>query len=105
MTLVYPLCWRIIKHEIRNGKVGWAFERPALFCNLTNLPTPNLKTLDIEAFFGTSKKDVVIELFRLNGGQYGYYLANLLEKKYYYCGTTEKDLEVQFQKLGIGVSK
>jgi hypothetical protein len=27
MTLVYPLCWRIIKRDIYNGRTGWVLVR------------------------------------------------------------------------------
>lgn len=102
MTLVYPLCWRIIKRDIYNGRVGWGFERPKFFANLTTLRTPeNFDNLDWEKFFGTTKSSVVTELFRINGGKFGYYLANLLEYKYYYCGERDEDLKMKFLELGI----
>jgi hypothetical protein len=52
--------------------------------------------------YGTTKKKVVIELFRINGGKPGYYLADLRNKQYYYCGTEPEDITAQLQSLGIG---
>jgi hypothetical protein len=102
MSIVYPICWRIIKRGVFNGRLGWGFERPNFFANVTDIPTPqNFTTTDWEEFFCTSKADIAIELFRINGGKFGYYLANLIEKKYYYCGTKEDDLVCKFTKLGV----
>ncbi|MBW4505594.1 MAG: hypothetical protein KME64_03660 [Scytonematopsis contorta HA4267-MV1] len=54
------------------------------------------------AAFGTSMKKVAIELFRINGGKQGYYIANILDNKYYYCGTKWEDVKVMLKQLGIG---
>ncbi len=32
----------------------------------------------------------------------GYYLVNLAERKYYYCGETWEDVKAKFLDLGIG---
>jgi len=32
----------------------------------------------------------------------GYYLANLRERKYYYCGLNWEDIRTTLQSLGIG---
>lgn len=47
-------------------------------------------------------KKVAIELFRINGGKQGYYIANILDKKYYYCGTEWQDVKNKLLELGIG---
>lgn len=52
--------------------------------------------------FGTTKNKVVIELFRINGGKIGYYLVNLREKKYYYCGQDWASVKAKLRELGIG---
>ena len=41
-------------------------------------------------------------LFRINGGKQGYYIANILDKKYYYCGTEWEDVKIKLKELGIG---
>ncbi len=44
---------------------------------------------------------MVIELFRINGGKSGYYLANIRDKKYYYC--IDRDgVKTKLFELGIG---
>ncbi|BAZ17546.1 hypothetical protein NIES4071_94260 [Calothrix sp. NIES-4071] len=103
MALAYPVCWRIIKRDIYSGRAGWGFERPKFLANITDVKTPeNFNSVDWENFFGTTKSKVVTELFRINGGKPGYYLANLLEHKYYYCGESNEDLRIKFLELGIG---
>lgn len=93
MTLAYPIYWRIIKPDIYNGRTGWSFERPKFLANLTGAKTPeNFNTMDWDNSFGTTKSLVVTERFYINGGKHGYYLANLLELKYYYCGESDEDL-------------
>jgi hypothetical protein len=57
---------------------------------------------DFELLYGISKQQVAVELFRINGGKTGYYLANLRSKKYYYCGTDPLDVACKLKSLGIG---
>ncbi len=57
---------------------------------------------DFELLYGISKQQVATELFRINGGRVGYYLANLRSKKYYYCGTDPNSVAVALKSLGIG---
>ncbi len=47
-------------------------------------------------------KKVAIALFGVNGGKQGYYIANILDKKYYYCGTQWEDVKTKLKELGIG---
>lgn len=40
---------------------------------------------------------------KINNATHGFYLANILEKKYYYCGTEWEDVERTLREdLGIG---
>ena len=95
-TIIRPVYYRIIE---RRGN-GWAFKHGEPFVNLFNAPL--LQGEDLFAAFDTSMKKVVIELFRINGGMQGYYIANILDKKYYYCGTEWSDVKAKLQELGIG---
>lgn len=54
--------------------------------------------------YGISPQQVAIALFRINGGKAGYYLANLRDRHYYYCGSSLEDVKVKLQELGIGVA-
>ncbi len=102
MNIIYPFGWRIIRREVRDSRLGWAFERPSLFYNLLPIPAPDLQSLDMEKAFGLTKAEVVTEIFKINGGKLGFYLVNLPDRKYYYCGTTTNDLKSKLAELGIG---
>jgi hypothetical protein len=52
--------------------------------------------------FGITKNQIVIELFRTGGGKPGYYLANVRDKKYYYCGQDWESVKLTLKELGIG---
>ncbi|MBR8840127.1 MAG: hypothetical protein DSM106950_40585 [Stigonema ocellatum SAG 48.90 = DSM 106950] len=95
-TVVHPVYYRIIE---RRGN-GWAFKEGESFVNWFNEPIE--PQFDLFAAFDTSMKKVAIELFRINGGKQGYYIANILDKKYYYCGTEWLDVKAKLQELGIG---
>jgi hypothetical protein len=94
--VVCPVYYQVIQ---RRGN-GWAFKHGEPFINLFN--APDLSPEEEFAAFGTSMKKVAIELFRINGGQQGYYIANILDKKYYYCGNGWKDVQLKLKELGIG---
>jgi hypothetical protein len=98
MTIVHPIKYRIIERKITPEKSYWHFLKGKGFYNPLNLPSEG----DIEFMFGTTKKDVVLELFRVNGGKPGYYLADLRNKEYYYCGIVPEDIKKQLRSLGIG---
>ncbi|MBO3462052.1 MAG: hypothetical protein KME33_29790 [Aetokthonos hydrillicola CCALA 1050] len=53
--------------------------------------------------YDISPQQVAIELFRINGGKSGYYLADLRsQKKYYYCGNEPESVKLKLLELGIG---
>ncbi|MBN3993818.1 MAG: hypothetical protein HWQ36_25885 [Nostoc sp. NMS2] len=52
--------------------------------------------------YGITRQQIAIELFRINGGKAGYYLANLRRKKFYYCGTEPAGVKGKILDLGIG---
>lgn len=93
--LVYPSHYRIVQRE---GNT-WHFTIGSVFYSPRNTPT-NLRAQ--EERYGLTKGKVAIELFRINGGRAGWYLANLRDKKYYYCGESKEDVRTQLQALGIG---
>lgn len=91
-TIIYPSYFRIF--ECRTGR--WFIKNLEVF--VTNSATNHE---DISALYGITEKQVVIELFRINGGMSGYYLANLRDKKYYYC-TDRNGVKQKLLELGIG---
>jgi hypothetical protein len=96
MRLVTPYHYRIYECS---GSRWFVFDAARVFYNSTNRP---INLVDVEQEFGLTSQQVVIELFRINGGTAGYYLANLKDKKYYYCGLDWEDVKRQLLTLGIG---
>lgn len=98
-TTVYtPDYYRVL--ERRGGK--WFLKIGKLF--YSKLPFV-VDLNDFELLYGVTKEQVAIELFRINGGRDGYYLANLRKKQYYYCGTEPEGVKSKLLELGIGVSR
>ena len=95
-TIVRPVYYRIIE---RRGKI-WAFKEGEPFINLFNAPERDME--DLFSLFDTSMEKIAAELRRINGGLQGYYIANILNKKYYYCGTEWSEVKAKLQELGIG---
>jgi hypothetical protein len=97
-SIVSPLHFLIVEHK----GTTWAFKGGGnIFYNPRNVPV-SLKVEDLLHRFGLTPAKVVIALFRLNGGRAGYYLANLRDRQYYYCGTDWEDVRATFQAIGIG---
>ncbi|MBW4505014.1 MAG: hypothetical protein KME64_00610 [Scytonematopsis contorta HA4267-MV1] len=95
-TIIRPVYYRIVE---RRGN-GWAFKEGEPFINWFN--APSLSQEDLFALFGTSMSKVAVELFRINGGKQGYYVADILGKLYYYCGAEWEDVKTKLKELGIG---
>lgn len=95
-TIVLPIYYQIVQ---KSGK-NWTFKQSGeVFYN----PAGKKVCLsDREKVYNLTKQKIAIELFRLKAGRDGYYLANLRDKKYYYCGTEWEDLKNTLISLGIG---
>ncbi|MBN3945927.1 MAG: hypothetical protein HWQ38_05330 [Nostoc sp. NMS7] len=94
-NVCHPDYYRIV--ERRDGE--WFLKFGELF--YSKLPFA-VDMNDFELLYGISKQQVAVELFRLNSGQSGYYLADLRNKQYYYCGTEPEGVKLQLRSLGIG---
>lgn len=94
--IVSPVYFRIYE---RVGVKWFAIEPSGVFYN----PTDAIANLNsIVEQFGLKESKILIELFRVNGGKPGYYLVNLRDKKYYYCGLKSEDIKHKLVDLGIG---
>ncbi len=96
-TIIRPAYYRVV---IREGRY-WKFRQGTPFFNPLGV-TPPYKQEDIFAAYNTTMTKVALELFRINGGKTGYYLANLQDKQYHYCGTSFDDVKTTLIALGIG---
>lgn len=91
ITIFHPIYYRILS---RKGIV-WMTHNS----KLTSDVKISLSDLDR---YGLTKEKLLIELFRIEGGKSGYYIANLRDKLYYYCGSDMESVRDTFYKLGIG---
>lgn len=96
MKLIVPYHYRLYE---RNGTRWFVNDASAVVYNGTKQP---LDLQNVEQEFGLTEDQVVIELFRINGGRSGYYLANLKDREYHYCGLSLQDVKTTLQSLGFG---
>lgn len=92
---VYPAYYQIVRQEAR----GWHFLIGEPFFN------PKGVNYTLEALFkdyGTSEVEIAVALFRLHPDKAGYFLANLRDRQYHYCGPNIEDVKTTFLSLGIG---
>ncbi len=97
MKFVIPYHYKVYKRKTTRW---FTQDASRVFYNSTNVP---LDLVNVEQQFGLTDKQVVIELFRINGGRTGFYLANLRDRKYYYCGLDWESVKTTLYNLGIGV--
>ena len=93
--IVHPAYFQIVKRE----GTAWYFRYGKVFYRGKNT------TMEIEhreQEYGLTKEKIAIELFRINAGRAGYYLVDLKDRKYYYCGLELEDVKNVLQSLGIG---
>jgi hypothetical protein len=96
LALIHPDYIRVI--ERKSG--GWSFKKGTFFYK--RLPIATVDLNDTEFMYNISKQQIVTELFRVNGGKAGFYLADLRHKRYYYCGLLVEDVQTTLLHLGIG---
>lgn len=96
MKIVMPYHFKVYK---RKETKWFTLDASRVFYDSTSLP---LEMVSIEQKFGLTTEQVIIELFRINGGRSGFYLVNLRDHKYYYCGLNWEGVKTTLQGLGIG---
>lgn len=77
----------------------WFFHGGKVFYNPRGIPTDFNSILQEH---GLTKLNVLVALFRINGGKPGLYLANVRDQKYYYCGTDWESVLTKLRELAIG---
>jgi hypothetical protein len=91
-----PVYFRVVRRE----GTKWHFLIGESFYNPLNLTSLSLD--DLFALHSTDMRKAARELFKINGGEEGFYLADIMHKRYYYCGNTTKDVKAKLIELGIG---
>lgn len=95
MKIYAPLYLQIYERE----GTRWFYHGGTPFYNPHGISTDLDSTLQRNDL---TRIKVLVELFRLNGGKPGYYLANIRDKHYYYCGQEWEDVRCKLRELGIG---
>ena len=91
---IIPGHFRVIYRYAKEG--GWGFKKTKPFYNPRNVP---IDREHLEESYGLTRGQVAIELFRINGGREGWYLANLRDRKYYYCGLDREDVREKLREI------
>lgn len=96
MTKIHaPVHFQIYERE----GTKWFFHGGNVFYNHRGIQTDLSSILEKH---GLTKMNVLVALFRINGGKPGLYLADVRDKKYHYCGQNWEDVKTQLRSLGIG---
>ncbi|HEY9598374.1 MAG TPA: hypothetical protein V6D33_11950 [Cyanophyceae cyanobacterium] len=93
-SFIYPAYFYIVQRDASLGV--WNFEKGAPFYNPTGKP---VNYDEKERYFGLTKPQIAIELFRINGGKSGWYLVDMRSHKYYYCGESRDDAKEKLRSL------
>lgn len=95
-SVIYPDFFRIVERKLG----GWLIKKGTMFYKKLPIATSDLENTQL--MYGISSEQIITELFRVNGGKLGYYLADLRHKRYYYCGLDWENVRATLRKLGIG---
>jgi hypothetical protein len=95
-SIIYPDFFRIVERKPN----GWLIKKGSVFYK--RLPIATSDMADTQLLYGISSEQIITELFRVNGGKLGYYLADLRHRRYYYCGLEWENVKTMLRNLGIG---
>ena len=96
MSIIYPQYFYLVERVPEGWDFLWSSK-------IFYAPEGNrIEPKNREKLYGLNKQKITIELFRINGGRLGYYLANMRDKNYYYCGRERESVKEKLRKLGIG---
>lgn len=90
-TIFHPIHYRVIQREGTRWRVKGSPVCGQAAIGLTDITD-----------YGMTAEELLVSLFRIEGGKAGYYLADLRHKKYYYCGLQKEDVRATLRRLGIG---
>ncbi|MDF5715265.1 MAG: hypothetical protein PUP93_15625 [Rhizonema sp. NSF051] len=94
--IVAPVYYRVV----RRCGTKWHFVKGESFYNPLNLPSMSLN--DLFSSFGISMREAARQLRKINGGEEGFYIVDIMDKNYYYCGRLPNSVKDKLIELGIG---
>ncbi len=97
MRIIYPdyIC------ILEKTPTDWRIKEPTkVFWRSPDSKIP-FRTTKREEFYGLTTKDLIFPLFRKYLGKLGFYLVNMREREYYYCGQTWQDVQEKLWEIGI----
>lgn len=77
----------------------WFLLKSRPFYNPRQIPTDHEYVL---SRYGLTTNIVITEFIFLTGGKPGFYIADLRDKKYFYCGNDKANVTTWLKDLGIG---
>lgn len=83
---------------IERTQTGWFQSQPKQVINFSDR---SFDSLNKEKYYGLTKTQILTELFKRYQGKLGYYLVNLSDREFYYCGLTVKDIQDKLFELRI----
>ncbi len=97
MKIVYPdyIC------VVEKVTEGWKVKTPSkIFWRSPDCQIPHERESRAQTY-GLTDKKIIIELFRKYLGKMGFYLVNMRDRSYYYCGLTWEDVQQKLWDIGI----
>jgi hypothetical protein len=92
-VILHPIYYRVLQKQGSQ----WLLHGS----KLTSANNTSIGIQDLDQY-NLSLERLINDLFRVNAGRDGFYIANLKDKQYYYCGLTADSVKTQFLSLGIG---
>lgn len=102
--ILCPAYFQIARYD----GLSWYFKNSKKFFNPLRILIPKSVDLTVDTklvAFDTSFAKLTMEFRLINGGKIGYYLADLKNSNYYYCGLDWQDIKTTLRSLGIGVQE
>lgn len=101
-SVLFPDYYAIVE---RNNVKGWGLWPsrkfyPVVEFSSTKTPTERFQIKCLE--HGLNWKQVLAEIRRHHCGKIGFYLVNLRDREYHYCGTELRDIKTFVKEKGIG---
>lgn len=80
----------------------WYFIQPSKIVSVRKVSCDSDFLVSREESYGLSKAKIALEFRLLTGAKEGYYIADMKNKKYYYCGGHWSGVKLRLLQMGIG---